>query len=189
MRTFRISGDYEEVNEEVNEAFKTSEDVRDRERLQTVRMGMSGQYRIEEIATALGRSATVVLRWANAYRRGGITGLLKRKKPPGKKASLGAQTVEEMTKGLKKGRWKRAKEVRDWLESDQGVRLTLKGTYYWLGKLGGVLKVPRKTHAKKDAEAAERFKAELSGKLEALNLPKGKPVRVWIEPKTCIRSQ
>ena len=67
------------------------------------------------------------------------------------------------------------------------MRLTLKGTYYWLGKLGGVLKVPRKTHAKKDAEAAERFKAELSGKLEALNLPKGKPVRVWIEPKTCIR--
>ena len=91
MRTFRISGDYEEVDEEVNEAFKTSEDVRDRERLQTVRMGMSGQYRIEEIATALGRSATVVLRWANAYRRGGITGLLKRKKPPGKKASQGSQ--------------------------------------------------------------------------------------------------
>jgi transposase len=119
----------------------------------------------------LGRSPTVVLRWANAYRRGGITRLLQRKKPPGKKASLGAQTVEEMTKGLKEGRWKRAKEVRAWLESDQGVRLTLKGTYYWLGKLGGVLKVPRKTHAKKDAEAAERFKAELSGKLEALDLP------------------
>ncbi len=133
MRTFKISGDYEEVDE----AFKSSEEVRDRERLQTVRMGMSGRYRVQEIATALGRSATVVLRWANAYRKGGVAGLLERKKPEGKKPSLGPEAVAEMTQGLKEGRWKRAKEVRVWLESDRGVKISLKGTYYWLGKLGG----------------------------------------------------
>ena len=59
--------------------------------------------------------------------------------------------------------------------------MSLKGVYYWLGKLGGVLKVPRKTHAKKDAAAAVEFKAELSGRLKELNIPEGKPVRIWME--------
>jgi len=41
--------------------------------------------------------------------------------------------------------------------------------YSLLGKVGGVLKVPRKTHAKKDAAAAESFKATLAEKLAALS--------------------
>ena len=54
------------------------------------------------------------------------------------------------------------------------------GAYYDLGKAGGVLKVPRKTHAKKDAAQAERFKQELAGRLQALPLESGRPVRVWV---------
>jgi transposase len=177
MRTFRISGDYEEVDQ----AFGSSTDVRERERLQTIRMGMSGQYSIAEIAEALGRSRTVIWRWADKYRKSGIVGLLERKAAPGKKGKLGPEVIEEITKGLQEGRWKRAKETRAWLKTTHKVKLSLKGMYYWLGKLGGVLKVPRKTHAKKDAAAAECFKAELSSRLKALNIPEGKPVRVWME--------
>lgn len=53
--------------------------------------------------------------------------------------------------------------------------------YYWLQKLGGVLKGPRKTHAKKDAAAAEGFNDELADRLKALNILEGKAVRVWME--------
>lgn len=177
MRTFRIAGDYEEVDE----AFDSSTDVRQRERLQTIRMGMSGQYSIADIAEALGRSRAIIWQWANKYRKAGIAGLLERKTAPGNKGKLEPAVIEEITTGLKEGRWKRAKETRAWLETTHGVKLSLKGVYYWLGKLGGVLKVPRKTHAKKDAAAAESFKEELADRLKALNIPEGKPVRVWME--------
>lgn len=50
----------------------------------------------------------------------------------------------------------------------------IKGVYYWLEKLGGVLKVLRKTHAKKDADVAEKFKMELARHLDGLNIPSGK---------------
>ena len=52
--------------------------------------------------------------------------------------------------------------------------------YYWLGKLGGVLKVPRKTHAKKDAAQAAEFQQTLCKKLKNLNVAGGKPVRIWV---------
>ena len=177
MRTFRITGDYEEVDE----AFGSSTDVRERERLQAIRMGMSGQYSIVEIAEALGRGRATVWQWADKFRKGGLAGLLERKTAPGNKGQFGPEVVEEITEGLKEGRWKRAKEIRAWLETTHSVKLSLKGVYYWLGKLGGVLKVPRKTHAKKDAAAAVEFKAELSGRLKELNIPEGKPVRIWME--------
>ena len=47
------------------------------------------------------------------------------------------------------------------------VKLGLKGVYYWLGKLGGVLKVPRKTHAQKDA-ARQRSFSKRSAKAQEL---------------------
>lgn len=55
----------------------------------------------------------------------------------------------------------------------------LKGVYYWLGKLGGVLKVSRQTHAKKDAAQAAELQRTLCEKLRNLNVAGCKPVRVW----------
>jgi hypothetical protein len=52
--------------------------------------------------------------------------------------------------------------------------------YYWLGKLGGVLKVPRKTHAQKDAAAAEQFQQTLCAQLVSLTVAGGRPVRLWV---------
>lgn len=46
-------------------------------------------------------------------------------------------------------------------------------------KSGGVLKRPRRTHTRKDAEQAERFKTTLARRLCELRLPKDKTVRVW----------
>ena len=69
--------------------------------------------------------------------------------------------LEALQVGLQAGRWKRAKEIQQWLASQHQVKMGLKGVYYWLGKLGGVLKVSRKTHAKKDAAKAVEFQQHL----------------------------
>ncbi len=49
-----------------------------------------------------------------------------------------------------------------------------------MGKLGGVLKVPRKTHAKKDAAKATEFQQTLCEKLRSLSVDGGRPVRIWV---------
>ena len=49
-----------------------------------------------------------------------------------------------------------------------------------LGKAGGVLKVPRKTHAKKDAAQVEVFKATLSGKLAQASAGAEGPMLLWL---------
>jgi hypothetical protein len=42
------------------------------------------------------------------------------------------------------------------------------------------LKVPRKTHAKKDAAKTAEFQRTLCDKLRSLNVAGGKPVRIWV---------
>jgi hypothetical protein len=78
------------------------------------------------------------------------------------------------------GRWRRARDLLLWLQQEHGIEMGLSGAYYYLGKAGGVLKVPRKTHAKKDAAQAELFKAELAAQLQGLPLEAGRAVRVWV---------
>ena len=88
--------------------------------------------------------------------------------------------LEELQAGLKSGRWKRAKEIQQWLASQHRKELTLKGVYYWLGKSGGVLKVPRKAHAQKDAAQAAEFQRTLADKLKSLTVAGGRAVRLWV---------
>ena len=50
-----------------------------------------------------------------------------------------------------------------------------------LRRLGGKLKVPRKSHAKKDPAKADAFKAELPARLSAVVGPApAQPVRLWV---------
>jgi len=79
--------------------------------------------------------------------------------------------LKELQTGLRQGRWKRAKEVQHWLRQRHEKRLSLDGGVLWLGELGGVLKVPRKTHAQKDADKADEFQRTLCDKLR--NLKRG----------------
>jgi hypothetical protein len=88
--------------------------------------------------------------------------------------------LTELLAGLQSGQWKRAKEIQHWLRDRHWIRLKLPGVYYWLGKLGGVLKVPRKTHAQKDAAAAEKFQHTLCAQLASLNVAGGRPVHLWV---------
>ena len=58
--------------------------------------------------------------------------------------------------------------------TERGVRKTIR-------RLGGKLKVPRKSHVKKDTKAAEEFRADLSNRLsKAAGTFPDKPVRIWV---------
>jgi transposase len=165
---------------EVSEALANCQDVSDQQRLLAMRLACGGQLTAAQIAEQVGISRRQFFNWIEDLKEGGVSRLLSREHRGGSAPKVQGKVLEEFQAGLKSGRWKRAKEIQQWLRDQHQVKLGLKGVYYWLGKLGGVLKVPRKTHAKKDAAQAEEFQRTLCEKLKTLSVAGGKPVRIWV---------
>jgi transposase len=164
----------------VAEELRTCRDVKSQQRLLAARLAASGQLTAAQIAEQLGISRRRFFDWMNALKAGGLPGLLERQHGGGAAPQVQGAACKELLAGLQSGRWKRAKEIQHWLRERHQIRLKLPGVYYWLGKLGGVLKVPRKTHAQKDAAAAERFQQTLGEQLANLSVAGGRPVRLWV---------
>lgn len=165
----------------IERGWKESTDARDRERLQAVRLAASGNHTYAEIAEIVGRSVTILQRWFKRLEREGLPGLLTRHHGGGRPSALHAPRVRKaLEKGLREGRWLTAPQVADWLEQEHGIQMHSRSLYYWLKKAGGVLKVPRPVHLKKNKARAAEFQAHFFDKLIALPIPKARPVRVWV---------
>lgn len=164
----------------VTAALVECKDVRSHQRLLALRMAASGQFTAAQIAEQNGVSRRQFFHWVNALKAGGVARLLERDHGGGQPAQVRGGALKELQAGLKTGRWKRAKEIQQWLQQRHKTQLTVQGVYYWLGKLGGVLKVPRKTHAHKDAAASAEFQRTLCTQLKNLNVAGGRRVRVWV---------
>jgi transposase len=154
--------------------------VKDHQRLLAMRMAVSGEFTATQIARHLEVSRRQFFNWLTALKKGGVAGLLERKHGGGAPPSVKGRILEELQEGLRKGEWKRAKEIQRWLAHQHQVKMATSGVYYWLGKLDGVLKVPRKTHAKKDAAKSAEFQQTLCEKLKSLSVDGGRPVRIWV---------
>jgi transposase len=165
---------------EVIAALADCQDVSDQQRLLAMRLACGGQLTAAQIAEQVGISRRQFFNWVGLLKGDGVVGLLANRYCGGPPPKVKGQVLAAFQAGLKAGRWKRAKEIQHWLRSEHQVKLGLKGVYYWLGKLGGVLKVPRKTHAKKDAAKPAEFQTTLCDKLKNLNVAGGKPVRIWV---------
>jgi transposase len=161
-------------------ALAKCQNVKDHQRLLAVRMAASGEFMSAQIAEHLGVSRRQLFNWLRAFKRGGVDGLLERQHGGGRVPSVKGIILEELQAGLRTGQWKRAKEIQRWLSERHQVKMGATGVYYWLGKLGGVLKVPRKTHAKKDAAESVEFQQTLCEKLKNLKVDGGRPVRIWV---------
>ena len=155
-------------------------DVQSHRRLLAMRLAASGEFTAAQIAEQIGVSRRQFFHWVNALKSGGVEQLLERAHGGGQPAQVKPTVLQELQAGLQAGRWKRAKEIQQWLGQCHKTRLSVKGVYYWLGKLGGVLKVPRKTHAHKDVAASIAFQQTLCEQLKNLSVAGGRRVRVWV---------
>jgi transposase len=164
----------------VTTALAEVKDVQSHRRLLAMRLAASGQFTAAQIAEQIGISRRQFFHWVNALKTGGVKQLLERDHGGGQPAQLNGSVLQELQAGLQAGRWKRAKEIQQWLGQRHKTKLSVKGVYYWLGKLGGVLKVPRKAHAQKDVAASVAFQQTLCEQLKNLNVVGGKRVRVWV---------
>jgi len=170
-----------ELAQAVATALSGCKDVKAQQRLLAMRLAASGQLTAAQIAEQVGMSRRQFFHWVNALKTGGVERLLEREHGGGRPAQVQGKALAGLQCGLQSGRWKRAREIQQWLRQQHQTKLSLKGVYYWLGKLGGVLKVPRKTHARKDAAASAKFQRTLCTQLKNLNVAGGKRVRVWVE--------
>lgn len=169
--------------EEIEGAYRAETDKKAGIKLLAIQLGMTGKYTTEKIAEILHQNHVTISRWIKAFREGGLERLLERKKGTGRPCSLSDEHKKTLLEGLEAGRWRTAAQAHEALKQ-QGCPVKINDVYYWLHKLGGHLKVPRKSHVKKNPEAVESFKRELEPQLKEIvaNLPDPqKPVRVWVE--------
>jgi len=169
-----------DLAERVAKELRGCKDTKAQQRLLAARMAASGQFTTAQIAEQIGVSRRRFFDWMNALKAGGLDGLLERHHGGGATPRVQGSALAELQEGLAQGRWKRAKEIQHWLRERHAVKLKLTGIYYWLGKLGGVLKVPRKTHAHRDAAQVVEFQRTLCERLTNLNVAGGRRVRVWV---------
>jgi transposase len=178
-RTKLVMGATEDA--QLKEQIRRATDLRDKERLQVVLWSTSGQHTLAELAHLAGRARSTIPVWLDDFTEGGFAQLLERKAPPGKSSPVAAPQVQaQLQAGLQAGRWRTAGQVAAWLKETHGIERAAKSLYYWLGKVGGALRVPRPCHVKQDPAATAAFRAELEPRLEALHLPKDRAVKIWI---------
>jgi len=166
---------------QLQQQIRAATDPRDKERLQVVLWATGGQHSLAQLAQLAGRARSTIQIWLDDFTVGGVAQLLERTAPAGKSSLVaGAKVQAELQAGLQAGHWRTAGQLAAWLHAKHGIQRAAKSMYYWLGKVGGALRVPRPCHVKQDPAATAAFRAELEQNLEKLELPKDRPVKIWV---------
>lgn len=121
---------------EVQRRLRAGGSQRHLERLQAVRLGLAGEHTLAQIAAAVGRARSRIGAWMRLVREQGLDALLGRHQGRGRTPQVNAKVLAQLRQGLRRGRWKRAKEAGAWLAQRHGVQLTEGGVRYWLKKAG-----------------------------------------------------
>jgi transposase len=108
-----------------------------------------------------------------------VKGLLKRDWNGARKPAVRGAVAEEFLERLGEGKFRQARDAQTWIKKRTRKTLTESGVRKTIRRLGGKLKVPRKSHVKKDTKAAAEFRVDLSSHLaEAAGTYPDKPVRI-----------
>jgi transposase len=154
-----------------------------RRRLLVVRLIAQHELTVAEIMRVADVSRQTVFTYRDKVVEGGVARLLERGKAPGNRPVVRGAVQTEFLARLAEGKFRRAKDAQAWIKKRTRKTLTESGVRKVLRRLGGKLKVPRKSHAKKDPAKAAAFKLELPAKLETLVGPAvsaAQPVRFWV---------
>jgi transposase len=166
---------------QLKERLRSTTDPREKERLQVVLWATRGQHTLDDLAELASRARSTIQVWLDDFTAGGLPQLLERESGPGRTSPVAQPQVQEQLRaGLQAGRWRTAAQVAAWLQQEHGIHRAAKSLYYWLGKVGGALRVPRPCHVQQDPAAVAAFRAGLAHNLERLALPKERAVKIWV---------
>lgn len=154
-----------------------------RRRLLVVRLIAQHELTVAEIMKVADVSRQTVFTYRDKVVGGGVARLLARGKAPGNRPVVRGAVRTEFLARLAEGKFRRAKDAQAWIKKRTRKALSESGARKVLRRLGGKLKVPRKSHVKKDPAKAADFKLELPAKLETLAgaaARTGQAVRLWV---------
>ena len=150
-------------------------------RLLVVRLIAQHELTVEQIARVAEVSRQTVFTYRDRLVAGGVAALLSRKRAPGRKPTVRGAVATEFIARLEAGKFRQARDAQVWITKRTRQRLSESGVRQLLRRMGGKLKVPRKSHAKKDPAKAQAFKAELPARLTAVvGVTPTQPVRLWV---------
>ncbi len=133
-KTFKLGRP--ELTAEIEQGLKKARNQREQQRLLALRLGQEGAHTLEEIAGIVGRARSRVAEWMRVARTEGVAALLGRHQGRGRAPRVSGTAFKELRHGVRRGRWKRAKEAQAWLAQRHGVAIGLTSTRNWLKKAG-----------------------------------------------------
>ena len=154
-----------------------------RRRLLVVRLVAQHELTVAQIMRAADVCRQTVFTYRDKVVAGGVPALLRRDWKGARAPAVRGAVQAEFLQQLEAGKFRRAADAQAWIKKRTRRTLSASGARKVLRRLGGKLKVPRKSHAKKDPAKAAAFKVELPAKLEALAGPAaraGQTVRLWV---------
>jgi len=154
-----------------------------KERLLAIKLASRGEHTGQQIAELCGLSRAKVFALVKAVREGGLEAISERNpggRPEGWRKEVPHEVMRQFEAKLAAHEFVTLRDAVRWLEDKHRIKTSYQRVWYWAKKLGGVLRVPRPSHSKKDPAAAEAFRRELGAKLEALALPQGSKAKVWV---------
>jgi transposase len=172
----------EAVVAQIEEAWDQPQEQWARKRLLVVRLIAQHEMRVEQIMKVADVSRQSVFTYRDLVLEGGVVALLTRKWKGARVPAVRGAVADEFVKRLEAGRFARAKDAQAWIKKRTRKTLSESGVRKVLRRLGGKLKTPRKSHAKKDPAKAAKFKLELPARLTGIvgaSNP-GQPVRLWV---------
>jgi transposase len=171
-----------EIAAVIDERYDQEPDGWRKRRLLAIKLAAKGEYTSAEVAEISDINRTWLFAWLKVVRSEGLEALLKREKPgpkPGPPREMKPEVYAALKEMVRTSEFNSAEQARRWLKEKHQVDRPYTTVWKWLKKLGGVLRVPRPSHSKKDPHAAEAFRSEVVEKLESLGLEKGSRVKVW----------
>ncbi len=166
---------------EIEAAWTQPQEPWARRRLLVVRLIAQHELSVEQIMRVAEVSRQSVFTYRDTLLAGGVEALLSRKWAPGRKPAVRGAVAQEFIARLEAGKFRQARDAQAWIKKRTHRQLTESGVRQLLRRVGGKLKVPRKSHTKKDPAKADAFKAELPARLSAVVGPTPtQPIRLWV---------
>ena len=172
-----------DVAEIIDEKYELEPDGWRKRRLLAIKLVAHGEMTSAQIADICDIARGHLFTWIKIVQEGGLDALLTRQKgglPEGTCRGVAPEIIEELKTKLAANEFATVEQARRWLQSAHQVDRPYASVWNWLKKFGGVLRVPRPSHSKKEPQAAEAFKEELSDKLQALGIKSGTRVKIWV---------
>jgi transposase len=145
-----------------------------------VRLIAQHELTVKQIMRVAEVSRQSVFTYRYTVLAGGVEALLSRKWAPGRKPTVRGAVAQEFIARLEAGKFRQARDAQAWIRKRTHRQLTESGVRQLLRRLGGKLKVPRKSHTKKAPAKANAFKSELPTRLSAVVGPTPtQPTRLW----------